>query len=97
MLVREPLFKTGATEGMQAIDKSERLIENFGTNEAYKLLLKVKEASTGSCIGGSHVIGEGVVHLSWCCARGKGRRRWRVCAPLYSVCGFDECHQSEYR
>jgi hypothetical protein len=71
MLVRKPFLEAGATEGVQTVDESERLVENFGANEAYELLLKIEQASTGSCVGGSHIIGEGQVHRSWCCA-GRG-------------------------
>ena len=54
MLMREPFFQTRATEGVQAVNESQRLVENFCADEADQLLLEVQKTCRRRTGGNCH-------------------------------------------
>lgn len=44
VLVREPFFQTRATEGVQTVEESQRLVEHFGANEADEFFLEIEQS-----------------------------------------------------
>lgn len=55
MLMGEPFFQARATEGVQAVDQGERLIEDFGADETDQFLLQVQQACRRRGVRSGHV------------------------------------------